>query len=151
MAIFETIAIESVNLDSLIPAEVLTVGKALAALLTFTNGEADRAAFKCDGATWTALRRAAAKVTNEPKDKQREVKQYRIGTKGAWKPLAKDASAPKNAATRTVTQSYYSTDAVNRGIVNLRERGIDISKAAERVTVGDVQCVVAVLTKVTNS
>lgn len=151
MAIFETISIESVNLDSLIPAEVLTVGKALAALLTFTTSDAERAAFKCDGATWTALRRAAAKVTNEPKDKVREVTQYRVGSTGPWKPLAKDAKAPNGAKTRTQTQSYYSTDAVNRGIVALRDRGIDISKAAERVTVGDVQCVVAVLTKVNNS
>lgn len=151
MAIFETIAIESVNLDSLIPAEVLTVGKALAALLMFQQGENDRAAFKCDGATWTALRRAAAKVTNTPKDKTREVTQYRVGNKGAWKPLAKGSKAPNGAATRKVTQSYYSTDAVNAGIVTLRERGIDISKAAERVTVGDVQCVVAVLSKVAAS
>lgn len=139
MAILETLKAEDIDLALFIDADMIRVGEAYARLFGFVQGEDKIDGFTCDAGTYAAVRRAAARITNQPKDKSTTVRyvQRAKNGKNVWKRMRKDEEPKTNDKTREAIVWSHSSDAVRAGIETLRESfGVAIKRQAQNVEEG---------------
>lgn len=147
MPIVKTLEASTYKAETFIDADVIRVGEAFSRLFGFTQGDAPLDVFACDGGTFAALRRAAARIVKQPQDKATTIRYSRKPGTKAWKRTRKGQTVPSNHETREATVRGWSGDAVRAAIETLREtHGIAIRRDAERKTIdGDEYLVVALV------
>ncbi|MGH9928093.1 MAG: hypothetical protein ACREA9_02580 [Pyrinomonadaceae bacterium] len=147
--IVKTLDAAKLNLAAFIDADLIRTNEAFARLLSFYS-DASRASdvFACDGGTYSALRRAAARIVGAERDKFTEVAWSRKAGEKAWKRVAKNATVPTNHEQKTTTVRSYSSDTVRESIATLREsHGVAIKRQAERTTIDGTEYLVVALVR----
>jgi hypothetical protein len=135
MPIYSTLDASSYNPLAFLDADMIRVGEAFARLNAFVAGSDALDVFKCDAGTYSAVRRASARIMRTERDKTTTFVQYKTTTpdgRKVWKRLKKGASAPKGAETRESTITSHSSDAIRKSIAALRDsHNVSIRREAQ--------------------
>jgi hypothetical protein len=150
MPIVKTLDSSTLDLNMFHDADVIRVGEAYARLVSFMSSDVSVDTFACDLGTYSAIRRAAARVVNAPRDKVLTYVSVKrtVNGKTVWKRLKRDQTAKSNDTTRETTVKTYTSDAVRESIATLRDsHGIAIKRQTERYTIDGVEYLVVALVR----
>jgi hypothetical protein len=115
-------------------AAILRVGAAMARLAIFTQNGAEQDTFLADPATFAAIRKAAATLTDVPRDVTTTYDKYRVPDatrKSGWAPWARVTKAtkvPKDAEKGIGTITTHSGKAQREGVLRMEKLGIVIEQ-----------------------